>query len=120
MDGRRLHGCLGSVVVLAVALLTALLLGRSWSACDAGVNSSANGGFLLVIFIPVLWFVLMAVWLGAGALLGRHPVVRAFVIVALILIVSWCALSIFWEGESYYCPSGVPPWWPDFVPAPGF
>lgn len=120
MSGRRLHGCLGSVVVLAVALLTAMLLGRAWSACDAGVNSSANGGFLLLIFIPVLWVVLMPVWLGAGAFLGERPLVRAFVLGVLMLTVSWCAISLFWGGDTYHCPSGVPSWWPDFVPAPGF
>jgi dipeptide/tripeptide permease len=120
MSGRRLHGCLGSVVVLAVALLTALLLGRAWNACDAGVNSSANAGFLLVIFIPVLWLILMAIWLGMGALLRQRPVLRAFAVGILILAVSWCAISLFWEGDTYHCPSGVPPWWPSFVPAPGF
>ncbi|MFE7277794.1 hypothetical protein [Streptomyces sp. NPDC057623] len=120
MDSRRLHGCLGSVVVLALALLTAMLLGRAWSACDAGVNSSANGIFLLVVFIPLLWLVLMAIWLGVGALLGRHPVVRAFAVGVLILTASWCAVSLFWEGDAYHCPSGVPPWWPGFVPVPGF
>lgn len=120
MAGRRLHGCLGSVVLLAVALLTAMLLGRAWSACEAGVNNAANGGFLLVIFIPALWLLLMTVWLGVGAFLGRRPAVHAFVAGALILTVSWCAISLFWEADPYHCPSGVPPWWPGFVPAPGF
>ncbi|WP_393058803.1 hypothetical protein [Streptomyces sp. LN549] len=120
MSTRRRLGWAGSVVATAVALLTATLLGRSWNACDVGVNNSANGGFLLWVFIPVLAIVLLIVWLGTVALLGRRPLVSAVVGGALVLTVSWCALSLFWGDATYHCPSGVPPWWPDFVPAPGF
>ncbi|MGW1726865.1 hypothetical protein ACWCQK_28565 [Streptomyces sp. NPDC002306] len=108
------------MVVLAVALLTATVLGRSWNACDAGVSNSVNGSFLLLMFIPVLWFVLMLVWLGAGAFLREHHVVRAVVVGALMLAVCWCAVSLFWEGDTYHCPGGVPSWWPGFAPTPGF
>ncbi|MFJ2092027.1 hypothetical protein ACIOEW_22560 [Streptomyces sp. NPDC087901] len=120
MSDRRISGWVGSVSVTAVALLTATLLGRAWSACDAGVNNSANGGFLLWVFIPVLAIVLLIVWLGTSAVLGKRPLVCAVVGGALVLTVSWCALSLFLGDATYYCPSGVPPWWPDFVPAPGF
>ncbi|WP_406451226.1 hypothetical protein OG782_15305 [Streptomyces sp. NBC_00876] len=119
-SARLTLGWVGSVVAAAVALLTATLLGRAWSACDAGVNSAANGAFLLWVFIPVLAIVLLIVWLGTVALLGRRPLVSAVVGGALVLAVSWCAFSLFWEGTTYHCPSGVPPWWPDLVPAPGF
>ncbi|MBX9399164.1 dolichyl-diphosphooligosaccharide--protein glycosyltransferase subunit 2 [Streptomyces sp. TRM72054] len=120
MSGRSLHGCLVAVVVLAVTLLAAMLLGRAWSACDAGVNSSANGGFLILIFVPVLWSVLMLIWLGVGAFLGDRPLIRAFALMVLLLTVFWCSISLFWGGDTYRCPSGVPPWWPHFIPAPGF
>lgn len=107
------------MVALSVALLTATLLGRAWSACDAGV-SSANSGFLLLILIPVLWIVLMLVWLGVAAVLGERPLVRTLVLGVLMLAVVWCAVSLLWAGDAYHCPRGVPPWWPAFAPAPGF
>jgi hypothetical protein len=118
MGGRSLHGCLGAAVAMAVSVLTATLLGRAWSACDAGVNNSANGGFLALIFIPVLWLALLAIWLGTGAFLREHPLVRSLVSFALMLTLSWCAISLFWTSDSYSCPEGVPSWWPDFLPTP--
>ncbi|WP_326736824.1 hypothetical protein OG912_19985 [Streptomyces sp. NBC_00464] len=116
----RTLGWAGSVAATAAAVLTAALLGRAWSACDVGVNNSANGGFLLWVFIPVLTIVLLLTWLGTLAVLHTRPLPCAVVGGALVLAVSWCALSLFWEGTTYHCPSGVPPWWPDFVPHPGF
>jgi len=120
MENRRLHGCLGAVVGLALALLAAMLLGRVWNACDTGVNSAANGSFLLVLFIPGLWAALLLGRLAAGAVLGRRrPVVHALALVVVLAVVFWCALSIFRGGTTYDCPSGVPRWWPGFLPAPG-
>ncbi|MFD5650093.1 hypothetical protein [Streptomyces sp. NPDC127039] len=120
MENRRLHGCLGAVVGLALALLAAMLLGRVWNACDTGVNSAANSSFLLVLFIPGLWAVLLLGWLAAGAVLGRRPAVHALALVVVLVVVVWCALSLFWGGTTHDCPSGVPRWWPDVLPAPGF
>ncbi|MEU4262774.1 hypothetical protein [Streptomyces sp. NPDC025273] len=121
VEGRRLHGYLGTVTGLALAVLTAMLLGRSWSACDVGVNNAANSGFLLWIFIPGLWTVLLLVWVAVSALLGTRPLVHAFALAVALLGCVWCVISFFWEGSSApSCPSGVPPWWPSFIPAPGF
>ncbi|MGW3912420.1 hypothetical protein ACWEBX_12995 [Streptomyces sp. NPDC005070] len=109
------------VVGLALAVLTAVLLGRSWNACDVGVNNAANSLFLLWLFIPALWTVLLLVWVAVGAVLGNRPLLHAFVLAVTLLGVAWCVISIFWEGSSTpSCPSGVPRWWPSFIPAPGF
>lgn len=120
MGNRRLHGCLGTVVGLALAVLVAMLLGRAWNACDTGVNNAANSSFLLFLFIPGLWVVLLLGWVAVGALLGNRPLLHALALAVTLLAVSWCALSLFWGGTTYDCPSGVPPWWPGFLPTPGF
>jgi hypothetical protein len=109
------------VVGLALTVLTAMLLGRSWNACEVGVNNAANSGFLLWLFIPGLWTLLLLVWVGVSALLGTRPLVHACALVVTLLGIVWCVISIFWEGTSTpWCPSGVPQWWPSFIPAPGF
>lgn len=108
------------VVVLALAVLTAMLLGRSWSSCETGVNNSANSLFLLWLFIPGLWAVLLLAWIAVCALLDNRPLLRAFALAVVLLGVVWCVMSVFWPGPSTSaCPSGVPLWWPGFVPAPG-
>ncbi|MGV9273827.1 hypothetical protein [Streptomyces griseosporeus] len=108
-------------VALLLAVSAAMLLGRSWTACDVGVNNAANSGFLLWLFIPGLWTVLMLVWVAAGALLGNRPLLHAFALAVTLLSVFWCVLSIFWEGTATPpCPGGVPSWWPSFIPVPGF
>jgi hypothetical protein len=107
-------------VGLALAVLAAMLLGRAWNACDTGVNNAANSGFLLFLFIPGLWVVLLLGWLAVGAFLGNRPPLHALTLAVVLLTVSWCALSLFWGGTTYDCPTGVPEWWPDFLPAPGF
>ncbi|WP_329531110.1 hypothetical protein OG568_09540 [Streptomyces sp. NBC_01450] len=119
MGNRRLHGCLGILMGLALAALTATLLGRALSACDAGVSNAANSTFLLFLFTPCLWAVLLMGWVVVGALLGNRPLLHALALAVTLLAVSWCALSLFWSGTTYDCPSGVPPWWPSFLPAPG-
>ncbi|MEV0696249.1 hypothetical protein [Streptomyces sp. NPDC050388] len=108
------------MVGLALAVLAAMLLGRVWNACDTGVNNAANSSFLLFLFIPGLWAVLLLGWVAVGALLGNRPFLHAFALAVTLIAVSWCALSLFWSGTTYDCPSGAPPWWPDFLPAPGF
>ncbi len=121
VGSRRLHGGLGTVVALLLAVSAAVLLGRSWTACDVGVNNAANSGFLFWLFIPGLWTVLLLVWVGVGALLGNRPLLRAFALGVALLGVVWCVISIFWEGAATPpCPGGVPPWWPGFIPVPGF
>ncbi|MEU9398280.1 hypothetical protein [Streptomyces sp. SID4985] len=120
MENRRLHGCLGVVVGLALAALTAMLLGRGLSACDGGVNNAANSTFLLFLFIPGLWAVLVTGWVAVGALLGSRPLPHAVALAVTLLVIAWCALSLFWSGPTYGCPSGVPPWWPPLLPTPGF
>lgn len=121
MGSRRLHGGIGAAVALLLAISTAMLLGRSWTACDVGVNNAANGGFLLWLFIPGLWTVLLLVWVTVGAFLGNRPLLHALALAVTLLGVAWCGISIFWEGAATPpCPSGVPPWWPSLIPAPGF
>ncbi|WP_426368000.1 hypothetical protein [Streptomyces sp. E-08] len=108
-------------MALLLAISAATLLGRSWTACDVGVNNAANSGFLLWLFIPGLWTVLLLAWVAVGALLGSRPLLHAFVLAVTLLGVAWCVISLFWEGAaSPPCPNGVPPWWPSFIPAPGF
>lgn len=46
-------------MALLLAISAAVLLGRSWSACDVGVNNAANSGFLLRLLIPGLWTALL-------------------------------------------------------------
>ncbi|MFD0154031.1 hypothetical protein ACWGQ4_08610 [Streptomyces sp. NPDC055721] len=109
------------ILALVLAVSTATLLGRSWNACDVGVNNAANSGFLLWLFIPGLWTALLLVWVAVGALLGNRPRLHAPALTVTLLAVAWCALSIFWEGATTPpCPGGTPPWWPGFIPAPGF
>lgn len=120
MKTRRLHGCLGTVVGLALAVGTATLLGRAWNACDEGVNNAANGTFLTLLFIPGLCAVLVLAWVAVGALLGNHPLPHALILAATLLGVIWCALSPWLGDATPACPDGVPPWWPRVIPAPGF
>ncbi len=121
MGSRRLYGWLGAAVALLLAISAAMLLGRSWTACDVGVNNAANSGFLFWLFIPGLWTVLLLAWVAVGTLLGSRPLLHALALAATLLGVVWCVISIFWEGAATPpCPSGVPPWWPSFIPAPGF
>lgn len=109
------------VVGPALAVLTAMLLGRSWNACAIGVNNAANGGFLLVLFIPGLSALLLLVWVVLGALVGTRPLLHALALAVALLAVAWCVVSVFWDSTpTPYCPNGVPPWWPSFIPAPGF
>ncbi|CAM5675156.1 putative protein OS=Streptomyces griseorubiginosus OX=67304 GN=DWG14_07603 PE=4 SV=1 [Streptomyces griseorubiginosus] len=120
MKTRRLHGCLGTVVGLALAAATAMLLGRAWNACDVGVNNAANSTFLIWLFIPGLWAVLVLAWVAVGALFGNHPLVHALALAVALAGLVWCTLSL-WLGEATpVCPDGVPPWWPRLIPAPGF
>ncbi|KUH36400.1 MULTISPECIES: hypothetical protein [Streptomyces] len=108
-------------MALVLVVPIAMLLGRSWNACDAGVNNAANSGFLLWLFIPGLWTVLLLAWVAVGALVGNRPLLHALTLVVTLLGVAWCGISIFWEGAATpLCPHGVPPWWPSFIPAPGF
>ncbi|NGO74712.1 hypothetical protein G6045_03270 [Streptomyces sp. YC504] len=107
-------------VGLTLAVVTAMFLGRAWNACDVGVNNAANSGFLLWMFIPGLWSVLLLAWVAVGALLGDRPRLHAGALVVTLIGLVWCVISIFWEGATPACPSGVPPWWPNFLPAPGF
>ncbi|MCX5414656.1 hypothetical protein [Streptomyces sp. NBC_00059] len=108
-------------MALLLAISAAMLLGRSWTACGMGVNNAANSVFLLWLFIPGLWTALLLAWVVVGALLGNRPPFHAFALAVMLLGVVWCAISIFWEGAATPpCPSGVPPWWPSFLPAPGF
>jgi hypothetical protein len=120
MPERRLHGCFGTVLGLALAVLTAMLLGRALSACDIGVNGAANGTFLIVLFIPSLWGLLTLGWVMVGVLLGRQALLHALALMVVLPALCWCAVSFFWGSATYECPSGVPPWWPGFLPAPGF
>ncbi|MCX4985913.1 hypothetical protein [Streptomyces sp. NBC_00572] len=100
-------------MALVLTVSTAMLLGRSWNACDVGVNNAANSGFLLWLFIPGLWTTLLLVWVAVGAILGTLPLLRALALAVTLLGVAWCAISIFWEGTAApACPGGVPPWWP--------
>uniref|UniRef100_UPI003D71C54F hypothetical protein n=1 Tax=Streptomyces antibioticus TaxID=1890 RepID=UPI003D71C54F len=117
---RRLHGGLGAAVSLTLSLLIALLLGRSWTTCDVGVNNAANGSFLTLFFIPALWAILLLTWLATGALLGNRPrLIHAVALTATLLTVLWCATSTFWGYPTPTCPHGTPPWWPSLLLAPG-
>ncbi|TKS98797.1 hypothetical protein [Streptomyces lasalocidi] len=108
-------------MALLLAVSAATLLGRSWSACDVGVNNAANSGFLLWLFIPGLWTVLLLLWAAVGALLENRPPLRTLALAVTLLGAVWCVISIFWEfSVTPACPSGVPPWWPSFIPTPGF
>jgi hypothetical protein len=118
VSGRSLNGCLGAVISMVVSLLTATLLGKVWSACGTGVSNSVNGAFLTLIFIPVLWIALLVVWLTTGVLLREHPAVRSLAAAVLMLALSWWAILLFWESDSYSCPGGAPSWWPGFLPTP--
>ncbi|GGL79887.1 hypothetical protein GCM10010129_24420 [Streptomyces fumigatiscleroticus] len=44
------------------------------------------------------------------------------VLAAMLLGRAWnaCDTGLFWSGTTYDCPGGVPPWWPGFLPAPGW
>ncbi|MGZ2359652.1 hypothetical protein LRE75_23575 [Streptomyces sp. 372A] len=72
-------------MALLLAVSAAMLLGRSWAACDVGVNNAANGGFLLWLFIPGIWTVLLLVWVAVGALLGNRPLPHAFALAVTLL-----------------------------------
>ncbi|MFF0384824.1 hypothetical protein [Streptomyces sp. NPDC004286] len=117
----RIHGCAGTAAALALALSTAFLLGRWSTSCDLGVNNAANSIFLLWLFIPGLWAVLLLAWVAVGTVLGNHPLLHALALALTLLALSWCAVSIFLDdAPTPTCPSGTPPWWPSHFPALGF
>lgn len=86
-----------------------------------GVNNAANSGFLLRLFVPGLWTVLLPAWFAVGALAASRPLLRTFALAVTLLGVVRCAVSVFRQGAATPpCPDGVPPWWSRFVPASGF
>ncbi|MEV8550832.1 hypothetical protein AB0L04_13510 [Streptomyces glaucescens] len=85
------------------------------------MNNAANSSFLLWLFTPGLWAVLLLLWVAVGTVLGNHRPLHALALTVTFLGVAWCAVSIFWEGTATLsCPDGVPPWWPSLIPSPGF
>lgn len=85
-----------------------------------GVNNGANGGFLLWLFIPGLWTVLLLVWVAVGALLGNRPLLRSSALAVTLLGVVWCVTSVFWGYATPLCPAATPRWWPSLLLTPGF
>jgi hypothetical protein len=83
---------------------------------DAGNNLASLGEFcFLLVIVPTISCTLSI------AAAGRRPVaglVVAGAIAALVLFVllSGTAYMVQQEGSSGLCPSGVPPWWPWWLP----
>ena len=120
MGNRRLHGCLGLVVGVALSMLTTLVLGRGVHACDPGAHNRVDETFLLYFFVPALAAVLLMAWVVVGAVLAGHTLTHCVALAVTLLGLCWCALSFFWSGPTQGCPTGVPGWWPASLPAPGF
>jgi hypothetical protein len=70
----RLPASLGWGIVVGglVGLIQVSLLGRFWSACDIGINASANAYALLFLYLPALLVINTMVFGLAFAVLRRH------------------------------------------------
>jgi hypothetical protein len=101
------------------SLVSTVVIGRVWAACDIGVGAAANSLTLLVL-APLIW-IATAIPLGVlhGVLVGRHR--RAALAAGFLFTVCCTWFLVTWIGvpDSYpdpVCPGNVPPWWPGFVP----
>ncbi|MGV9669220.1 hypothetical protein ACWDPV_01325 [Gordonia sp. NPDC003504] len=123
----RLRWVIGGWAVVAVAgpavaVGVVYLLAAMWSACDVGVNATANSGGLLFFDLPFLLIVLGFAMLPSYALVSRRNVAGALAVACgLGIAVAW--VYVAWRhnpGGDYpapICPpDNVPGWWPGWIP----
>jgi hypothetical protein len=114
--GLRL-GVLFGGLTAAVSIVT---IGRSWAACDVGINAAANSMTLLFL-APLIWIAGAVPWIVLHRTLGKRH--RGAALTAGLLFTLWFTWFLAtWLGmpNSYpapSCPGNVPPWWPSFIPA---
>ena len=109
---------------VGVAFVCIRLLMVIWDSCDVGVNAGANlGGALL--YAPIFTVIAgLACGLSFALVDFVAPRVAAYVATAAAAVLSaWVIVE--WQHNPYGdygdmpeapCVSGVPPWWPDFIP----
>lgn len=101
------------------SLVSVVGIGRTWGACDIGVNAAADSMTLLFL-APVIWVAAAVPWAVLYGTLGRRH--RAAALTAGLVFTVWFTwFLVTWLGimDSYpdpLCPGNVPPWWPGFVP----
>ncbi len=101
------------------SVVSAVVIGRVWAACDVGVGASANS-FALVIVVPAVWVAVALSWVFVFGVAGRlHRGAAWAAGAALNTWLLW--FTVVWLGilDSYpdpVCPGNVPPWWPALIP----
>jgi hypothetical protein len=117
----RLAGFATCVAVSAMAaVVSGVLLGRIWSACEVGINA-ANSLALLLLYIPVIFVVAVVitglVYTGVQRLSGSAVLACTSAVVAAVAVV-WIAQALSHTGDypSPTCPDNLPPWWPSWIP----
>jgi len=114
---------------MALAAVTAFLdartVGLAWSACDVGINASANGLYLLFVAVPVLWVVQTVLISAPAPLLALLSHRRVVVAAAMGLLAALVVVSVAWAffahsglplRDDTFCPSTQPGWWPTWLP----
>nr|CEL22443.1 hypothetical protein [Kibdelosporangium sp. MJ126-NF4] len=102
---------LGVLVSGLAAVVSIVLIGRAWAACDVGVNASANGMALLVL-APLIWIATAVVWVILYSTLGRlHPTLALTAGLIFTLCSTWFVVTWLGMPDSYPspCPGSVPP-----------
>ncbi|MFI5793229.1 hypothetical protein [Streptomyces sp. NPDC051677] len=100
--------------------MSTVAIGRSWAACDIGINAAANS-MILLFLAPLIWIAAAVPWTVLHRALGKRH--RGAAMTAGLLFALWFTwFLVTWLGmpNSYpapSCPSNVPPWWPGFIPA---
>jgi hypothetical protein len=109
----------GALLGIPTTLVAIIAIGNIWSACDVGVNASADS-FSLAVIAPPVWILTVFFWTLIYGWLGRYnrKMAAAFGM-AFNLWLLWFLVARIGTLGSYpdpACPGDVPPWWPDFIP----
>lgn len=105
---------------VAVSIAGVVLLGRLWTACDVGVNSSGNAFALLFFYGPALclWTILTTVLVSTWT--ARLSMLRISLCVIFVALVGlWLFLMILHSPGGYPSPTCIdntPHWWPRWIP----
>lgn len=111
----------GLIVAPLMGYSTALLWGRAMVACEAwegyaGLVPYAFDGAALSLLVGATF--LLPLWLLAGR---ATPLVGLSLALALVVVVEYTALQVIVKtireaALVEACPTGLPIWWPDWLP----
>lgn len=131
-DYRRLRipDAVAVVLTLVASLAEAYLVLYVWVTCDiGGINAGVSQMTVLFFVLPGLLFAhAVALWMlcWAGAWLSSFtrwsPLVTVVVLVGVTAVGAYLVATVVaTPGEpSLTCATGVPPWWPSWLPHGSF